>query len=98
MARITIEIDDTILAELRALQRREARPLGAVASQLLAEALGERAARRPAGPTAWISRPMSARIDLDDKVTLAQLLDESPLRNSGIVIERVGDTSGDRGS
>jgi hypothetical protein len=46
--RTTINIDDPILREIKAIQKMEGRSMGAVVSELLADAL----ARRPARATA----------------------------------------------
>ena len=51
--RTTLDIDDPILREVKAIHEREGRSIGAVVSELLAEALVRRAlARRSAGPLA----------------------------------------------
>ena len=39
MARTTIDIDDPILKEIKAIQKKEGRSMGKIVSQLLAEAL-----------------------------------------------------------
>lgn len=72
--RTTIDIDDTVLAELRARQRREGRTLGQLASELLARALAD-TMPPAAGPLPWTSRPMGARVDLDDRDAVAAVLD-----------------------
>jgi len=74
--RTTIDIADPVLREIRALHEREGRSMGAVVSDLLADALARRrAAKRPAAPFAWVARPMQARIDLADKDALYAALD-----------------------
>ena len=78
MARTTIDIDDTVLAELRELQRREGRTLGSLTSELLAGAL---TARRCANGTprpafTWITRPMGTpRVDVDNSAAVQAFLD-----------------------
>jgi len=42
MARTTINLDDPVLADLKRLQRKEGKPLGELASELLASAIAER--------------------------------------------------------
>ncbi len=65
MARTTIDIDPTILAELKRRQRREGKTLGRLVSELLAERL-DRDAPPPPEPFDWLARRMAARVDLDD--------------------------------
>jgi hypothetical protein len=74
--RTTLDIETPILREIRRIMQREARSMGGVVSELLAEAL----ARRPRRPTAaarleWIARPMRARVDLADKDAVHAALD-----------------------
>ena len=63
--RTTIDIDPTVLTELKRRQRREGKSLGRLVSELLAERLERHEPPAPA-PFAWVTRPMSARIDLED--------------------------------
>jgi hypothetical protein len=75
MMRTTLDIEDTVLKELRVLQRREGGTLGDLASRLLAEALSRNP--RPAPPPlAWTSRPMGAIVDLADKDVVYAILDQ----------------------
>jgi hypothetical protein len=73
--RTTVDIDDPILREVKAIHEREGRSMGAVVSELLADALARRRAppRRPA--FRWISRPMNARVNLADKDAVYAALD-----------------------
>ncbi len=75
--RTTVDIEDPILKELRALQKREGTTLGALVSRLLAQALAQQ--RRPVAPAhlAWHSQPMQARVDLADKDAVYAILDGS---------------------
>jgi hypothetical protein len=68
--RITIDIDDPILRGVKAIQKKEGRSIGSVISELLADALARRRRRRTRLPFHWISRPMKALIDLEDKETV----------------------------
>ncbi len=72
--RTTLDIDDPILREVKALHEKEGRSMGAVVSELLADALARRRSR-PRPPFRWISRPMKARVDLTDKEALYTALD-----------------------
>ena len=77
MARTTLNIDNTVLRDLKRLQRKEGKPLGRLASDLLAWAMGELRNRRPEKPEfRWASRAMGVRIDLSDKDTLWPVLDQ----------------------
>jgi hypothetical protein len=73
--RTTVDIDDPILREVKAIHEREGRSMGAVVSELLADALARRRSspRRPAFQ--WISRLMNARVNLADKDAVYAALD-----------------------
>lgn len=73
--RTTIDLDVTVLAQLRARQRREGRTLGQVASELLAQALADEGTPGPAEALAWSSQAMDAQVDLDDRDAVAAVLD-----------------------
>lgn len=74
MARTTLDIDDGVLRELKARRARENKPLGVIASELLARALDEDSL--PTGKLAWVSRPMGAKVDLDDRDAVWAALDQ----------------------
>ncbi|HUG48626.1 MAG TPA: antitoxin [Candidatus Limnocylindria bacterium] len=75
MPRTTLDLDATVLQELKKRQRREGKSLGRIASELLAGAL--RREERVALPDlAWTSRPMRARVDLEDKEQLRRALEQ----------------------
>ena len=73
--RTTLDIEATVLKELREVQKRDGGTLGEIASRLLAEAL----ARRPTRPPRldWTARPMSALVDLEDKDVVYAILDRA---------------------
>lgn len=74
--RTTVDIDDPILREVKAIHEKEGRSMGAIVSELLADALTRRrriGRERPA--FRWTSRPMKALVDLTDKDTVYALLD-----------------------
>jgi hypothetical protein len=73
--RTTIDLDNSVLAQLRQRQRRDGKTLGQVASELLARALADTADSSQARPLTWASQPMGARVDLEDGDTVAALLD-----------------------
>jgi hypothetical protein len=74
--RTTLDIDDPILREVKAIHTKEGRSMGAVVSELLADALGR---RRGSGTRVtrfhWTSRPMKALVDLGDKDAVYAALD-----------------------
>jgi hypothetical protein len=74
--RTTIDIDDPILREVKAIHEKEGRSMGAVVSELLAGALARRrSSSRPQPSFRWSSRPMNALVDLEDKDTVYAALD-----------------------
>lgn len=73
--RITLDIDDPILRNLKQLRKKEGKSMGRLVSDLLAQALREDARPAAGPPPVWISRPMRARVNLSDKVALNRVLD-----------------------
>lgn len=76
MMRTTLDIDEPVLQELKSLQREEKVSLGQLASRLLASALASEAETSKVLPRpAWCSRPMGAKVDIDDKDAVHAILD-----------------------
>ena len=77
MPRTTLDIDGSILHELRRRGERERKSMGRVASELLAAALAE-SERPPSGRTfTWRSADLGApRFDLEDKEAVRRALEE----------------------
>lgn len=73
--RTTLDIDDPILREVKAIHQREGRSISAVVSELLAEALARRRPSRARPPFRWTSRPMKPLVDLTDKETVYAVFD-----------------------
>ncbi len=73
MPRTTIDIDGSVLREIKKLARTTGRTLGEVASELLALALHRE--QQPLPKFSWKSQRMHARIDLKDKDALHRALD-----------------------
>ena len=73
--RTTVDIDDPILREVKAIHEREGRSMGAVVSELLADALARRRTGRERPAFRWTSRPMKALVDLADKDAVHAALD-----------------------
>ena len=65
--RTTLDIDDPILREVKAIHEREGRSIGAIVSELLAEALARRRPSRARPSFRWTSREMKPLVDLADK-------------------------------
>lgn len=76
MPRTTIDLDPTVLRELKRRKRSSGRSIGQLASELLANALRQPAGSQPARRNLrWRSARMGARVDLDDKEALRRVLD-----------------------
>ncbi len=75
MPRTTLDIDATVLQELKRRQKREGKSLGRLASELLAVSLAADTPVDAPAALAWTTRPMSARVDLDDKDALHAALE-----------------------
>lgn len=73
--RTTVDIDQSVLEELRARQRAEGKTLGSLVSELLARALAndEPEADRP---LRWTANDMGAKVDLEDPEALRAALDD----------------------
>lgn len=65
--RTTLDIDDSVLRQLKEHQRGRGESLGALASELLAKALADATTEQAPQPLEWVSRPMHARVDLEDR-------------------------------
>jgi len=74
--RTTVDIDDTVLRELKRLQQKEKKSLGRLISDLLASALRQ---GEPKGQARrefrWFSQRMDARVDLGDHDAILEVLD-----------------------
>jgi len=85
MARTTLDIDGTVLAQLRERAAAEGKSMGQVASEVLAPALDRDGSAGVPRPLRWISRDMGKpRVDLEDKEALWRLLDREELEKDAI--------------
>lgn len=77
MPRTTLDLDATILRELRRRGQRAGKSMGKVASELLARALAESpGAEATAGRLDWISRDLGTpKVDLEDDEAVRRVLD-----------------------
>jgi hypothetical protein len=73
--RTTLDIDDPILREVKTIHEKEGRSMGAVVSELLADALARRRTPRTRPAFRWVSRSMRAQVDLADKDAVYGVLD-----------------------
>lgn len=75
MPRTTLNLDPSVLKELRERSARERRSIGELASQLLAREL--RGETQPAPPFSWVSRDLGKpAVALEDKEALRAVLDQ----------------------
>lgn len=74
--RTTLDIDASVLAELKKRRQQEHKTLGQVASELLARALADDVSDESPRPLEWTSRPLGLMVDLEDKDALWKVLDE----------------------
>ena len=75
MPRTTLDLDPSVLRELRRRSRCERKSMGQVASEILASALAQDE-RPPAPPFAWIGLDLGTpRVDLEDKEAVRAILD-----------------------
>ena len=71
--RTTLDLDGSVLQQLKDYQRGRGESLGVVASELLAKALAEMTLEQEPQPLEWVSRPMGARVDLEDREAVDRL-------------------------
>jgi plasmid stability protein len=75
MPRTTLNLDPSVMRELRRRSEREHTSIGELASQLLARGLRGEGEPRPQ-PFAWVSRDLGKPVvDLEDTDALASLLE-----------------------
>lgn len=74
MARTTIDIEPSVLAELKRRQRREGKTLGRLVSEMLSDGLAGNLPEPPE-PFVWRTRSMSARVDLEDTEAVRRAMD-----------------------
>jgi hypothetical protein len=73
--RTTVDIEDPILKEIKAIHENAGRTMGSVVSEPLAEALARRRAAHSRPSFRWTSRPMKSLIDLADQEVVYAALD-----------------------
>jgi hypothetical protein len=75
MSRTTLDIDKPILEEIKRLHDKEKKSMGRIVSDLLAEALASRRKVKTPARFEWNTRAMGAKVNMEDKEALYQLLD-----------------------
>jgi len=79
MSRTTLDIDPSVLKQLRQRGHREGKSMGQVASELLARALGGEESEVRREPARWETWNLGVPlVDLEDKEALHSTLDRSP--------------------
>lgn len=74
MTRTTLDLDPSVLAQLKRLSREEGKSMGTLASELLVRSLEE--PTREARPFRWPTRRLGQpRVDLEDKDAVWAVLD-----------------------
>ncbi|MDX2021895.1 MAG: hypothetical protein SF187_16780 [Deltaproteobacteria bacterium] len=80
MARTTVNIEDPLLEELKAIGKEENASLSDVVSEALALGLAARKKAKKAPPAfKWVSQPLEPMVNLKDKDALANALDKDTL-------------------
>ena len=78
MPRTTLDLDSSVLAELRRRAASEGKSMGRLASELLAQQLANGNSASKPDVLPWTSRDLGIpRVDLEDEEALASLLDSS---------------------
>jgi hypothetical protein len=75
MPRTTLDLDATVLRQLKERQQLEGKSLGRLASELLAKALADGSPAEPA-LFEWASAPLGLRVDLTDKEAVRRALED----------------------
>lgn len=75
MARTTLDIDASVLRQVKRLARAGGKSIGRVVSELLAFALSKQDPSTRARKLRWNAEPMRSRVDLEDKEALYSALE-----------------------
>lgn len=75
MPRTTLDLDASVLRELKQRRRRSGRSIGQIASELLAGAMHADEMPPERRTLHWRTAPMGARVDLEDKEAVRRALD-----------------------
>jgi hypothetical protein len=72
--RTTVDIDPSVLSQLKARARDERKTLGAVISEIAAKALAQPQAQHTVEPFDWHAKDMGTFVDLEDKDAVERAL------------------------
>lgn len=75
MPRTTVDIDGSVLRDLKRMARDEGKSLGQIISELVAVSLARGDSRSPKRRLRWTAQPMRARVDIEDKDRVYSILD-----------------------
>ncbi|MFN2569863.1 MAG: antitoxin [Candidatus Dormibacteria bacterium] len=76
MTRTTLDLDPSVIRNLRERSTREGKSMGRVASELLASLLAEPEPAPEPPPIPWIARDLGTpRVDLEDREAVRRILD-----------------------
>lgn len=75
MPRTTVDIDASVLRQVKRLARTQGKSITQVVSELLAAALEEHERPVPPRKLTWRAKAMRARVDLEDKDAVRAALD-----------------------
>lgn len=77
--RTTLDLDPSVVRELKERGERERKSMGALASELLAQAFASGGSGGAPAPLRWVSRDLGMPlVDLEDKEALHRTLDARP--------------------
>jgi hypothetical protein len=77
MARTTLDLDPSVIRQLRRRGRQEHKSMGQVASELLARSMARQDSEPPRQPVTWSTGNLGTpRVDLEDKEALRAALEE----------------------
>lgn len=76
MPRTTVDIDASVLRELKKRQEKERKTMGQLISELLAKAMEAEKGPTAATPVSWVTKDLRPRVDLEDKDAVWSMLDE----------------------
>ena len=82
MPRTTLDLDASVLRELKRRQRKEKKTLGRLASELLARALADERADEPPARFHWAAQDLQPLVDLEDDEAVWAILDRETARGS----------------
>jgi hypothetical protein len=75
MPRTTVDIDSSVLRQVKRIAEERGKSIASVISELLAAALAKPEPARSSRKLRWRAAPMRARVDLEDKEALHRALD-----------------------